>query len=409
MDGNAPFHKAADFGAKKTFDLLISSYFTKKKPNNEKKLELMFLNNSDERNIFDLAVQNGNLEIADEILEIVRLCGGESATYSIVNRQDSHGTTILKRLCSNIAKDKTKEIRYMFDLGADSSIIDDLGYDALSEIIARNPNSPNAEAVIEQFETFLGNRDLNPDFRDKFGRNYFFLACSSGNFHIVKHIYKLIKPDVNERNLQQETPLMAACCKDHMEIVDFLLEHDADIFAADENGETAFTYACNFGNFSIMERLEKAGADIHTRNNEGNTALFDPVCNYYDVALLLIKKGIDCTILNNVGKSAAFVLLEHMCEPDWSDWHDKTDEKQCVNVCSAIIQSVGLENLDAYLEYDERLKEKLLSDSNWNEIWSNAKKKAIHHISTTRTKEYVEKFGNNGSFESVNENHVFER
>ncbi len=65
---------------------------------------------------------------------------------------------------------------------------------------------------------------------------------------------------VNEQNIGA-TPLMMAVGYKEPQIVNLLLENDADVNLADANGDPAINWAAYYGYTDIAERLLKAGAD----------------------------------------------------------------------------------------------------------------------------------------------------
>jgi len=63
-----------------------------------------------------------------------------------------------------------------------------------------------------------------------------------------------------------QTPLYNACENEHLEIVIFLVEHNADINARVTFGNTPLHYACFSANDDIVKYLIKNGADINATN-----------------------------------------------------------------------------------------------------------------------------------------------
>jgi ankyrin repeat protein len=65
--------------------------------------------------------------------------------------------------------------------------------------------------------------------------------------------------------------------KKHEHFIDFLLEHNADIHATDDDGDTPLHKAASRNRLSGIEKLIKAGADVSARNNKGHTALAEAI------------------------------------------------------------------------------------------------------------------------------------
>ncbi|GBG55292.1 hypothetical protein SPFL3102_00718 [Sporomusaceae bacterium FL31] len=68
------------------------------------------------------------------------------------------------------------------------------------------------------------------------------------------------------------TPLMAAASFGRLEIINFLIEHGADVNAKDKDGQTALMKAVAYNYPQAAKILLQAGADSSTRDTRGNTA-----------------------------------------------------------------------------------------------------------------------------------------
>lgn len=66
--------------------------------------------------------------------------------------------------------------------------------------------------------------------------------------------------DVNAKNKNDGTALMAAAKNGHNEVVQVLLSKGADVNAENKYGRTALMYATDWGHKEIVELLKKAGA-----------------------------------------------------------------------------------------------------------------------------------------------------
>lgn len=74
-----------------------------------------------------------------------------------------------------------------------------------------------------------------------------------------------------------ESPLMIAVRKGHIEIVEIFLNERADVITVDENGWTAFHYACANGNLIILNMLLRAITDINDIAIAKNTPLLEAI------------------------------------------------------------------------------------------------------------------------------------
>ena len=69
------------------------------------------------------------------------------------------------------------------------------------------------------------------------------------------------------------TALMWAAMEGRLQVVEFLVEHGADVNARTENGTTALIAAAGKGQLQVVEFLVEHGADINARTDEGQTSL----------------------------------------------------------------------------------------------------------------------------------------
>jgi len=78
--------------------------------------------------------------------------------------------------------------------------------------------------------------------------------------------------DIDERDLADRTPLMAACWSS-LEVVRYLLEQGADVDAVDEDGRNALMNAAEGATAAVVDLLVEHGADIESRGPRGWTPL----------------------------------------------------------------------------------------------------------------------------------------
>ena len=78
--------------------------------------------------------------------------------------------------------------------------------------------------------------------------------------------------------------LHIASSKGHLNFVSYLIEHNADITAKDNDEWTAFHYALENYHHNIVSYLIEHNADINTKTNYGKTALHKASENgYFDI------------------------------------------------------------------------------------------------------------------------------
>uniref|UniRef100_A0A6P7H3I6 Ankyrin-3-like n=1 Tax=Diabrotica virgifera virgifera TaxID=50390 RepID=A0A6P7H3I6_DIAVI len=118
------------------------------------------------------------------------------------------------------------------------------------------------------------------------------IAAQKGNFNIVKYFVenKLYHVDICGNNLR--TPLICAVVGGHTEIIEFLIQCDADVKKADVFDTTALHYACQENLKDIIEILIRRGSNLDAKTYNGETPLH--ICvrkGYLEAAKRLIESG----------------------------------------------------------------------------------------------------------------------
>ena len=99
------------------------------------------------------------------------------------------------------------------------------------------------------------------------------LACGNGNATMVQALVDH-GADTNEAAASGETPLMRCVRSGRVDAVKILLGHDAQVNAKDkEHGRTALMWAVTDKRPEMVQALIEGDADIHLRSNEGLDAL----------------------------------------------------------------------------------------------------------------------------------------
>ena len=80
-------------------------------------------------------------------------------------------------------------------------------------------------------------------------------------------------------NTGSQPVLIKSVTLGNIQCVKMILKAGADINTRDENGNTALIKAANDGNESIVQLLLKEGAKVNIKNNIGKTALYCAVIN----------------------------------------------------------------------------------------------------------------------------------
>lgn len=115
------------------------------------------------------------------------------------------------------------------------------------------------------------------------------------NNELVKLLIKK-GADINKPNDAGVTPLMFAIMSfpNDTEVMEFLLNHQADFHLKDKEGNTALTGAVGVGRAEAVKTLIKYGADVNEPSGKGYTPLMLAVAaNNPDMFKLLLEKGAD--------------------------------------------------------------------------------------------------------------------
>ena len=123
----------------------------------------------------------------------------------------------------------------------------------------------NAAAI-----TQLLQRGFDPDTRDPSGIPGLYLAIREPSLKAAQALIAWPKTNVEARTAQDESPLMMAALKGHLELVRQLIGRDADV---NKPGWTALHYAATNGHVAVMQLLLDHHAYIDAESPNGTTPL----------------------------------------------------------------------------------------------------------------------------------------
>lgn len=198
-----------------------------------------------------LAAEHSYFEIMDLLLK----------SGADVNALDGLGQTALHRCARD---DNDQACRLLLSYNIDSTIISLQGYTA-TQLASEN--------VLKLLKNPPDTVDLEVELLE---------ASKKGDLETVQRIVLSNPHTVNCRDLdgRHSTPLHFASGYNRFEIVEFLLEHGAEVHASDKGGLVPLHNACSYGHYEVTELLIKYGANVNiadlwkfTPLHEGNNAL----------------------------------------------------------------------------------------------------------------------------------------
>jgi ankyrin repeat protein len=142
----------------------------------------------------------------------------------------------------------------------------------------------------------------------------YFLACSLGNTDVLKLILQCNKIDINHKDINKSTALMAASTYGHTDVVNELLKQkNIDVHSQTEGRETAFTQAGRCGYSEIIRALLQC-KEISINKEEYSYALIEAIKYGYNlVAQELLKHNVvDISLLtDDRGFTLLMLAAEH--------------------------------------------------------------------------------------------------
>jgi hypothetical protein len=125
-------------------------------------------------------------------------------------------------------------------------------------------------------------------------KNALFSAVLDDDIPKLKEVINK-KPDLNVRSVDNVTPLITATIMNHQNVVQILLEANADVNAKDRAGWTALIHFASSNNDpELGKALIDAKADINAKDKNGTTALIVAAARgNVDFVKVLVEAGAD--------------------------------------------------------------------------------------------------------------------
>ncbi|XP_012515117.1 PREDICTED: tankyrase-2 [Propithecus coquereli] len=198
-----------------------------------------------------------------------------------VNALDNLGQTSLHRAahCGHL-----QTCRLLLSYGCDPNIISLQGFTALQM------GNENVQQLLQEGIP-LGNSEADRQLLE---------AAKAGDVETVKKLCTVQSVNCRDIEGRQSTPLHFAAGYNRVSVVEYLLQHGADVHAKDKGGLVPLHNACSYGHYEVAELLVKHGAvvnvadlwkftPLHEAAAKGKYEICKLLLQHVDVAALLIK------------------------------------------------------------------------------------------------------------------------
>ena len=236
-----------------------------------------------------------NCAIDNDDMETVRLLVELGAD---IEKREEYGDTPLM-LAVDSGYDVVKEL---VELGADPLSVDDDGW-GLAHYAARG-------GTVQVYEYLVDECGADETLTTDMDYTVAHMSLLSGDLTMVEYLEKR-GVEFTQPTSNGETLLHVVSSS---ELARHVLEnYDCDVNAVDDYGWTPLheaTYS-EFDPATIdMYMAKGAGSSVNTKNNDGNTPLFESVYNY-NVAKTLIENGADVNLQNNSDQTVLMLAVQY--------------------------------------------------------------------------------------------------
>ncbi|XP_056222755.1 poly [ADP-ribose] polymerase tankyrase-2-like isoform X2 [Seriola aureovittata] len=129
-------------------------------------------------------------------------------------------------------------------------------------------------------------------------------ASKTGDLEAVKKLCTVQNVNCRDVEGRQSTPLHFAAGYNRLAVVQFLLQHGADVHAKDKGGLVPLHNACSYGHYEVAELLVLHGAVVNVADLWKFTPLHEAAAKgKYDICKLLLQHGANPTRKNRDGNT----------------------------------------------------------------------------------------------------------
>uniref|UniRef100_A0A8C7DZ59 Poly [ADP-ribose] polymerase n=1 Tax=Naja naja TaxID=35670 RepID=A0A8C7DZ59_NAJNA len=202
-----------------------------------------------------------------------------------VNALDNLGQTSLHRAahCGHL-----QTCRLLLSFGCDPSII------SLQGFTASQMGNESVQQLLQEGVP-LGNSEADRQLLE---------AAKAGDVDTVKKLCTTHSVNCRDIEGRQSTPLHFAAGYNRVSVVEYLLQHGADVHAKDKGGLVPLHNACSYGHYEVAELLVKHGAVVNVADLWKFTPLHEAAAKgKYEICKLLLQHGADPTKKNRDGNT----------------------------------------------------------------------------------------------------------
>ncbi|XP_008113525.1 poly [ADP-ribose] polymerase tankyrase-2 isoform X2 [Anolis carolinensis] len=202
-----------------------------------------------------------------------------------VNALDNLGQTSLHRAahCGHL-----QTCRLLLSSGCDPSIV------SLQGFTASQMGNESIQQLLQEGVP-LGNSEADRQLLE---------AAKAGDMDTVKKLCTVQSVNCRDIEGRQSTPLHFAAGYNRVSVVEYLLQHGADVHAKDKGGLVPLHNACSYGHYEVAELLVKHGAVVNVADLWKFTPLHEAAAKgKYEICKLLLQHGADPTKKNRDGNT----------------------------------------------------------------------------------------------------------
>lgn len=218
--------------------------------------------------------------------------------FIIANGYELNDDNIIKALASACEKDQIEVVKYLLDMGID---------------INKEYNEFPILYYCKSLDVTKLLIEHGANFNDE--RNNWIVLNYTDNIDILEYLIEKganvnaidIHENSKDTNLKSSSVLMNSISNGKLDKVKLLVENGADLEYKNEasNGDTAIIYAAKHLSKYVLEYIIQHNANINYQNTKGETALIRAVAsNNIDSVKILLEYKADTSLKDNEGHTA---------------------------------------------------------------------------------------------------------